>query len=76
MACDYGIIYGADGADYPDVEEDGPYPSRAAADAAIDRTLVAHRGAVIVDGYVASDGESITTGQGRIVAILPAEWRA
>ena len=64
-ATPYAIIYGREGADYPDVHEDGPYPTIAAARAALDASLVAQYGEwMIVSDWTPSDGESITTSRG------------
>lgn len=69
-----GLIYGAEGADYPDVQEEGPYGSLADACAAVDDARAARLGGVmIVEDWVASDGESITTGKGRVVLTALSE---
>ena len=64
----YGIIYGAEGCDYPDVSEDGPYATLSDARAAVDLTTAARMGGwTIVSDYSPSDGESISTGAGIVV---------
>ena len=63
----YGIIYGREGANFPDVAEVGPYPTRASAQEAVDPALVVRYGEVmIVSDWRASDGEDIATGAGRV----------
>jgi hypothetical protein len=64
----YGIIYGHEGADYPDVVESGPYDTLKAAKAAVRRDLSArYRGWTIVAEWEPSDRESIASGSGIVV---------
>jgi len=64
----YGLVYGVEGANFPDLCEVGPYATLAQARAAIDPELVARYGGwLIAEGWVRSDGECITTGAGRVV---------
>ena len=64
----YAILYGAEGADFPKVFEDGPYDSVEAARAGVDTDVAAKLGGwMIVAGWQASDGESITTGKGQVL---------
>ena len=66
----YAILYGAEGADYPHIREDGPYWTLRAARAGVDHMLTRrYRGAMIVERWVRSDGQSITTGRGRVVEV-------
>ena len=68
----YSIIYGREGGDYPDIREAGPYPLWYDAVHALDPTLVQqYGGAVIVGDYAPSDGRTITTGEGRVLQIIP-----
>lgn len=61
----YGLIYGVDGANFPDVAETGPYESREEALAAVDVGLVQRfRGVGLVANWQASDGADISTGAG------------
>ena len=65
----FGIIYGAEGYDFPFVKERGPYASLEEATAALDHKLAKwHGGWTIVSGWEKSDGYSITTGKGRVVS--------
>lgn len=72
-ATSYGIIYGRDGANFPDIAEDGPYATLADARASIDRERVRDMGgAVIASGWVESDGLDIATGAGTVVEVIDA----
>ena len=67
----YGLIYGVDGANFPDVAESGPYATRADAIAAVDADLVRrHRGVGLVSDWAESDGRDIATGRGRYAGSL------
>lgn len=67
----YGIIYGAEGADFPDVAERGPFATLDLARRGVDLRLFADKGgATIVDGWEESDGKGIATGKGRVVEVV------
>lgn len=64
----YGIIYGAEGYDFPLIAEDGPYETLDEARASLNSDTAARLGGwMIVSGWIASDGASITTGAGMVV---------
>lgn len=67
----YGLIYGREGADYPDVAESGPFKTADDAIADLDEALARRLGGVmLVRDYRASDGISITTGSGIVVRVI------
>ncbi len=70
----YGLIYGREGYDYPSIAESGPYATAAEARAAINPARLDHFGGVmVVSGYRASDGVSITTGAGMVVDVVDVQ---
>lgn len=67
----FGILYGAEGANFPNVVEDGPYATLAAATAALDPRMAArYDGAMIASAWQRSDGRDIATGKGQVVKVI------